>query len=411
MRIKFNAMKCLLVITMLVIASCCNIRADDWPNWMGPDRSGVSSESGWSTTWPADGLAEDWAKEIGIGFSSISVVDGVLYSMGHRDGQETVWCLDAKTGADVWSHSYSAKLNPNLYEGGPGATPTVSDEFVYTLSIDGRLLALDRKSGQVRWEKNLKQELGVEMPEWGFDSSPLVLGDQLILQGGRVASFNRHTGEKLWQTQKHSAGYGSVCEFTRNGKSLLASLDCDGLRISDSVDGSEIAFQPWKSPYQTNSTTPIVVGDLIYISTGYNIGCGLFRFDGSSLTGVYSNKQMRNHFNNSILHEGYLYGFDGNSNLGRVVTLTCMNFETGETMWKERGLGCGSLMIADGKLVILSETGSLVIAAATSTGYQELSRSEILTGRCWTAPVLSNGKVYARNASGNLVCVQLPSLE
>lgn len=402
------AMKVLCLVCLLLSFRLTHAAADDWPHWMGPHWDGVSLETGWSAVWTEEKLRRSWSQEIGIGFSSISIVDGLLYSMGHQDGRETVWCLDSVTGDEIWTYSYVAKLNPNLYEGGPGATPTVIDDMVYTLSIDGRLLCLDRKSGKPTWEKNLQTELDVEMPEWGFDSSPLILGEQLIVQGGRVASFNRMTGEKIWQTEKHTAGYGAVRAFFHNGQSLLASLDCDGLRITQSNNGTPVAFQPWKSPFRTNSTTPIVVGDSIYVSTGYNVGCGLFSFDGLNLKNEYSNKHMRNHFNSSVFLDGYLYGLDGNSNLGRVVTLTCMKFDTGEVMWKQRGLGCGSLIVADGKLVILSEQGVLVVAEATPDEYRELSRSEILSGRCWTAPVLAGGRVYARNAAGHLVCIQLP---
>jgi outer membrane protein assembly factor BamB len=124
---------------------------------------------------------------------------------------------------------------------------------------------------------------------------------------------------------------------------------------------------------------------------------------------IYQNREMRNHFNNSILWNGFLYGFDGNSNLGRVVQLTCLNFETGEVAWKQRGLGCGSLMVADGKLLILSDDGQLVLAEGTPDEFREVTRSPLLQGRCWTVPVLLDGRVYARNATGTLVCVQLPS--
>jgi outer membrane protein assembly factor BamB len=155
---------------------------------------------------------------------------------------------------------------------------------------------------------------------------------------------------------------------------------------------------------------------MVYISSGYNVGCGLFQLtaDGSAdpqLQQVYTSKRMRNHFNNSILYEGYLYGMDGNSNLGRVVTLTCMNFRTGEVSWKKRGLGCGSLMIADGKLIILSEEGQLVVANASPDGYQELARTNFLSGRCWTVPLLLNGHVIGRNADGHVVRAELPSAQ
>ncbi|MCP4783091.1 MAG: PQQ-binding-like beta-propeller repeat protein [Fuerstiella sp.] len=385
---------------------------------MGPRLDGVSHETGWSTDWPDEGLSRIWTKEVGIGFSSVSVVDGRLYTMGHADGQEAVWCLDEKTGEEIWSHQYPAELNANLYDGGPGATPTIHGDYAYTLSVDGRALCLQRKTGQVIWQRDLKDDLNVDMHEWGFNASPYILDDNVLFQGGRLVAYDKLKGDLVWRSEEHRAGYGSVRAFSHNGRLLLANLDCDGLRISNASDGSLVAFQEWKSPFGTNSTTPIVVNDMIYISSGYNVGCALFQLtkddasdsdDTLQLQQVYVSKRMRNHFNNSILFEGHLYGLDGNSNLGRVVTLTCMDFSTGEVRWKERGLGCGSLMIADGKLVILSEDGLLVVAKASPDSYQEIARSEFLSGRCWTMPLLLNGRVFGRNAAGRLVCAGLPA--
>jgi outer membrane protein assembly factor BamB len=257
----------------------------------------------------------------------------------------------------------------------------------------------------------LQQELDVKLPEWGFSSSPRVLGNQLILEAGRVVSFNKLTGKKLWQTELHEAGYGSATVFKNAGQTLIATLDCDGLRVLKADDGGEIAFTEWKSPYKTNATTPIVVGDTIYISTGYKVGCGLFRLTDGTLERVYANTNMRNHFNNSILIDGFLYGLDGDSHNGRNVTLNCVHYETGELKWKQRGLGCGSLIAADGKLIILAETGDLVLAEVASDKFKELTRTKFLTGRCWTSPILANGRVFGRNADGTLVCVTLPREE
>lgn len=380
-----------------------------WPNWMGPDHSGVSTQTGWSEDWPAEGLPQLWERRIGVGFSSMSIVDDRLFTMGHVDGVEFVWALDAKTGDEFWSHTYPSPLVDNLHEGGPGATPTVDGEFVYTLGKGGQLFCLHAATGKVEWSKDLQDDLEVPLAEWGFNSSPYILGDQLILEGGRVVSYSKASGEKNWQTAQHSAGYGSATSFQWNGETLIATLDCDGLRIVQATDGVEVDFYDWESPFGTNSTTPIVHDGLIYISSGYNVGCGLFRLDDNRrLVRLYSNRDMRNHFNNSILLDGYLYGFDGNSNLGRVVQLTCMNFSTGAVAWNQRGLGCGSLMIADGKLLMLSEDGQLVLARATPEKYEELARSDFLEGRCWTVPVLLDGRVYGRNATGRLVCVELP---
>lgn len=401
--------ECCLLAMVLGCGSSVTVVAEEWPNWMGPRLDGISTETGWSADWPEDGLPQVWQREIGIGFSSVSIVNHRLYTMGHADGQETIWCLDSRTGEVLWTHSYEAELNDNLYEGGPGSTPTIHGDTVYTLGVDGQLLALNAGSGQVIWQKNLQEELDVGLHEWGFNSSPFVLDNQLIVQGGRLVSFDKKSGRKIWQSEKHQAGYGSIRSFEHGDQTLLASLDCDGLRISRANDGSQVAFHEWKSPFDTNSTTPIIQDDMIFVSTGYNVGCGLFQFTGDELTEVYTNKEMRNHFNNSVLKDGLLYGMDGNSNLGRVVTLTCMDFASGEVRWKQKGLGCGSVLVANNKLLILSERGDLVLASANGAGYDELARARILTGRCWTVPVLLDGCVFARNAEGDLVCVRLPA--
>ena len=381
-----------------------------WTGWMGPRHDGISTEAGWSANWPAGGLTRIWVREIGIGFSSISVANDRLFTMGHVEGLEHVYCVDITTGNTLWSHSYPCKLIAHLYEGGPNSTPTIDGELLFTLGKEGQLYCLETATGAVVWEHDLPVDLDVPVPEWGFGSSAYVLGDQLILEAGRVVSYNKLTGDKIWQTEPHAAGYGSAAAFVHSGRTLLATLDNDGLRITNAEDGSPVAFYDWPSPFRTNSTTPIVDGDRLFVSTGYNVGCGLFRLDNSDqLSLIYQNREMRNHFNNSILWNGFLYGFDGNSNLGRVVQLTCLNFETGEVAWKQRGLGCGSLMVADGKLLILSDDGQLVLAEGTPDEFREVTRSPLLQGRCWTVPVLLDGRVYARNATGTLVCVQLPS--
>ena len=410
-------------ITMFIPASAQELVATkplspptqtDWPQWMGPNLSGVSGESGWSTEWPETGLPTKWTQESGIGFSSISIADARLYTMGNLDGSEAVYCFDKGTGKEIWRHSYDCELVAVLYEGGPGCTPTIDDDRVYATGKEGQLMCLDAKTGKLLWQQNLQEDLGVRLHEWGFNATPLIVDDQVIVEVGRLASYNKTTGKKNWQSELHTSGYGSVRAFDFQGELLLASLDCDGLRINRSINGDPLAFEPWPSPFRTNSTTPIIAGDKVYISTGYNVGCGLFKLTRSSkqvpiqLEEIYTNRQMRNHFNNSILYEGHLYGFDGNSNLGRVVHLKCMNFETGEVLWKHRGLGCGSLMIADGKLILLSDDGRLIIAAATPKKYEQLAESQILTGRCWTVPVLHQGSICARNARGILVCVSLP---
>ena len=395
----------LLLTSML---SDLTLQADDWPSWAGPRHDGISTETGFADSWPKDGLPIEWTRQIGTGFSSISVVGERLFTMGHKDGWETVWCLNSTSGEVLWTHEYPGELIPNLHEGGPCSTPTVDGDRVYTLGKEGQLFCLNIADGKVLWDCMLQKELGVKLPEWGFSSSALILDDQLILEAGCVVSFNKMTGEKRWQTEIHNAGYGSAAVFERDGRTLLATLDCDGMRIVDSSDGRPVAFTDWKSPYLTNATTPIIVKDQIFVSTGYKVGCGLFRLEGEHLLPIYKNTDMKNHFNNSILLDGSLYGFDGDAHRGHSVTLNCIAFETGKLAWKQRGFGCGSLLIVDGKLLILSENGELILATASPTEFTELARSPFLEGRCWTMPAVSSDRVYGRSADGKLACVKLP---
>ncbi len=399
------------VLSLLSLSVQAELEADDWPTWAGPRQDGISKEIGFADSWPEAGLPIEWTREIGTGFSSISVVGERLFTMGHRDGKETVWCLNCTSGEVIWTHDYPSALIPNLHEGGPCSTPTVDGDRVYTLGKEGQLFCLNVADGKVLWKCMLQDELGVELPEWGFSSSALILKDQLILEAGRVVSFNKMTGEKQWQTETHTAGYGSAAAFERDSHTLLATLDCDGLRIVDSADGRQVAFADWKSPYRTNATTPIVIRDQIFVSTGYQVGCGLFRLQGEELKLVYKNTDMKNHFNNSTLLNGSLYGFDGDAHRGRNVTLNCIAFETGELAWKQRGPACGTLLIVDGKLLILAENGTLILAEASPKEFTELARSPFLEGRCWTMPAVADGRVYGRNADGKLACVMLPRTE
>jgi outer membrane protein assembly factor BamB len=405
----------------------------DWPGWRGMNQDGVSPEAGWSTTWPNNGPPMRWTTNVGIGFSSMAVVGGRVYTMGHdphgevevslsdkapdegqreRRGMDTVWCLDAESGSVVWSHSYPCLLVANLHEGGPAATPRVHDECVYTLSKEGHLLCLDLASGDVLWQRRLTEDLGVAMPEWGFASSPLVDGDLVIVDGGRVAAYHRLTGEPVWQTEKFKPGYGTPVGFDyppsdQAAERLVAVLNNECLLVVQQPDGREVARRAWTTQYETSATTPVVVGDTIFVSTGYRRGCMLARLKGRRLEKIYENREMCNHMNNSVLWDGHWFGFDGNSHRSRTATLTCLDYVTGEAKWAERGLGCGSLMVAGGKLVCLSDNGELAIIDPSPKGYREVARVDILDGRCWTVPVLSGGQVYARNAEGTLVCVDV----
>ncbi|MCA9013892.1 MAG: PQQ-binding-like beta-propeller repeat protein [Planctomycetaceae bacterium] len=335
------------------------------------------------------------------------MADGRLYTMGHKAGNETVYCLDAETGKEIWKQSYPAQLVNHLNAGGPGATPTIDGEFLYTNSRDGRLICFEIETGKIIWQKELTKAYEMKVPEWGFTCSPLILGNQLFIEAGRLVALDKQTGNELWKSTPHMPGYGTPAAFELEGTVYLALLNNECLSVARADDGTEVATFAWPSPFDTNSTTPIIDGKMIFISSGYRKGCALLDFENQKLKARYTTQDLKNHFNNSVLYQKHFYGMDGNSNLGRIVRLTCLDQQTGKVKWREAGFGCGSLLIADGKLIILSDEGTLVTAKASPDSYQEISRFKVLDHQCWTVPVLCNGLVYCRDSAGNLACVDL----
>ena len=375
--------------------------------WRGPRADLISQEQNWQATWPTGGPPRLWTANVGIGFSSFSVSDGRLYTMGHTAGEETVYCLDAETGKQIWKHSYPCALVDNLHEGGPSATPTIDGDRVYTVSKEGHLFCLSAAKGDVIWLVELQKLLGVAMPDWGFSSSPLVLGEMLVLEAGRTVALDKNSGKLIWQTDKFRPGYGSPTAFEQEGKLLITTLNNDALLVVTADTGELIDQAPWESSFATVANTPIVSGDTIFVSSGYNQGCALYHFADRKLNLIYKNKDMRNQMNNSVLADGFLYGFDGNSHNRRTVLLVCMEHSTGKVRWSERGLGCGSVTAADGKLIVLGDEGELVVAEASPEGFKPISRAKVLDGRCWTVPVLAGGRIYCRNAAGDVVALDV----
>jgi outer membrane protein assembly factor BamB len=379
----------------------------DWPQWRGPKADGISRDTNWTADWPTEGPRQVWKAAIGTGFSSMAVVGDKLYAMGHSGGNDTVFCLDAQTGKEAWKYSYPCKLVDNLHEGGPGATPTVDEDRVYTISKEGHLFCLNAASGDVKWKAEFQPLLEVKMPEWGFSGSVVVLGDTLIVDSGRLVAFNKLNGDVLWKTDRYRPGYGTPTLFQHDGEDLIAWLNNDALVIVRAKDGVEIDKSPWETQFVTTACTPIVHGNAIFISTGYNRGCAVYDLKDGKLEQRYEVRTMRNHMANCVLWDGHLYGVDGNSHAASSCHVKCIDFAMGTEKWRHRGLGCGTLLIAGDKLIVLSDSGELVVAPLSSEAFEPIAKAQVLEGRCWTVPVLARGLIYCRNAEGDLVCVDV----
>ena len=383
----------------------------DWPNWRGPGHNGISNEKNWNPIFPEDNPKILWEKQIGTGFSSITVTGNRLYTTGNsgtkstknkKDNKDTIYCLDAKNGGQIWAHSFLTSLNPLRYEGGPNATPTIDGKRLYCFAREGNIFCFNAADGNIIWQKNITKDFGLKELEYGYTSSPRIENDVIFLNGGTCGlALNKNNGKLLWKTkEKSKVGYATPVFINIGKQNCLLLFSGDALRCVNRKNGTQLQEYPWKTKYDLNIADPIVLGDKVFISSGYNTGCALLKVDNSKAELIWKNKEMRNHFNSCVLFEGHLYGFDEK-------TLKCMNFYDGSLQWEKSGLGKGSLMIADKKLIILSDKGLLVTAKATHHRFEQISQVQILKAKCWTVPVLANGRIYARNAIGNLVCMDV----
>jgi len=385
------------LLTSLVLSST----AADWPNFRGPDHNGISKETGWASQWSNGAPKQLWKAKVGLGFATLSVSNGRVYTTGNASDTDTVFCFDADTGKALWKNSYPAPRDAKYYEGGTSATPTVDGDRVYTISKRGILHCLGAADGKVVWTNNLQQELGAKIPEWGFAGSFYIEGDLAILNFGTAGTaLDKRTGKVVWTSGTDVSGYSTPMPVNAGGERaviLAVKQDVVAVKIKD---GKELWRFPWKTQYDVNALTPILSGSKVFISSGYNHGGGVFDISQQPPKEIWNNKNMRNHMASSILWKGHLYGIDENQ-------LRCLDFDTGEVKWTDKVSGKGALMIADGKLIVLSERGELLVAEASPAAFKPISRAQVVGGKCWAAPVLANGKIYCRTGPGDVVCVDV----
>jgi outer membrane protein assembly factor BamB len=394
-------MKLSLIAAVALLAATSP--AADWPQWRGLNRDGISSEKV-SAAWPADGPKVLWRASVGTGFSSISVSHGRAYTMGNTNNEDAIWCFEAGTGKRIWQHTYAAPLSPQWYEGGPGSTPTVSGNRVFTISKWGDIFCLDAAKGSVLWQRDLRRD-GVKPPRWGFAGSPLVWGDLVILNAGTAGmALDRSTGRVVWSNGTNSAGYASPTRFVSGGKESVLIFAAKHLIALEPQTGRELWRLSWETDWDTNNTDPLIRGDTIFISS-FSRGCGLLSVVNGSPQITYTNKVMRSHLSPGILLGEYLYAFYGEAKQN--TDLRCIHVPTGELKWTTKDPTFGSLILARDKLIVLSEKGELLLGQASPEGFKPLARAKVLSGLGWTPPALADGRLYVRNAKGELRCLEI----
>jgi outer membrane protein assembly factor BamB len=428
----------LLVLCALAIV-VSTLRADDWPQWRGPERTGRSAETGLLAEWPEDGPKVLWKlDDLGAAYSSVAVADGKVYTQGNvtdpdadtseqsspaekptgkgnkrrnaadadgNGGVGQVVCLDEKSGRLLWSASSPAEKKAYQHDRGDGSrgTPTVVGDRVYCIGGGGDLTCYRADSGEVVWSLHLVDDLGgSRVPGWGYSESPLIDGEKCVVtpggKDGTIAALDKTTGKVLWRSTDvtDAAHYSSAIVAEVHGVRQYVQFTRDRVVGVDAATG-KLLWDYDKSANRTaNVATPICVGEFVFTSSAYGTGGGLVKLtkDGDEWAAeeIYFQKPLANHHGGVVYLDGYLYGFGSGG-------LLCLDFMTGEIAWRNRSVGKGSLCYADGRLYCFGEKNQMALVQADPKEYVELGRFETPdTGKpSWAHPVVANGRLYLRD--------------
>jgi len=404
----------IVCVALMIIA--LPAAADDWPSFRGPKHSGVSAESDWMTRWPTGAPKIAWRSNVGIGVSSFIVVGNRVITMGsHKDkNEDVVWCFDADSGTVIWKYVYPCEFDARQFEGGVASTPTMDGALVYTLGYLGQVHCLDAKDGRVVWRKHLVDDFGGRPPGWKYAGSPLVMGDLLILdtgaEGNSTVALDKRSGRKVWGSGDDLPGYSTPVPFEHAGKRGVLVFKARAM-VAHALDtGLELWRIDWRTNYDCNASTPTIIRDKLFISSGYGgrrARGALFQLGPGQPRQIWLNQDLETKMSSAVAYEGHVYCVSERAG-GR---LMCVDLRDGEVVWAEASFArYGTLMIAGGKLVVLDEKGELVIADANPAEYSELARAKVLNGRCWVMPVLANGRIYARSNMGEIVCLDVRAM-
>ncbi|MFY7951411.1 MAG: PQQ-binding-like beta-propeller repeat protein [Armatimonadaceae bacterium] len=416
----------MLPISLAVVAAAlaADTKPADWPQWRGPNRDGVSTETGLLQEWPKDGPTKAWSvKGCGGGYSTVAVAGGFIYGSGKIDGKDVVWCRTEKDGKPVWSSPVGDNKKTG-YDEGPRGTPTVADGKVFAVMPGGAIVCLTAKDGKEVWRKDYVKDFKGSVPSWGFSDSVLVDGDLAVCcpasKSAALVALKVKDGSVAWQTEVKNvgaaAGYSSPVKMTV-GKTdmyvVLLGKGGAGLIGVDAKTGKSLWEYNKVANGVANIPTPVVKGDLVWASSGYGDGGSALvhikesngKFEAEELK--YYDKQVQNHHGGMVLVGDYVY-FGNAHNSGHPA---CVEFKTGEVKWKETkgaagGSGSGCVVYADGRLYFRYENGKVALVKASPDKFEVVGAFDIpeKSGQpSWQHPVVVNGKLYLRDQD-NLHC-------
>jgi outer membrane protein assembly factor BamB len=399
------------LLTFGVLVSGMSVSAHDWPQFLGPQRNGVYSGPPLATTWPASGPRKVWEKSIGTGFAG-PVVAGERLILFHRvSDEEVVDAFDARSGAPRWHFAYRTAYRDDFgFDEGPRAVPVVAQNRVYTFGAEGTLHALDLATGRPLWRVDTMRRFRVRKGFFGAAGSPLVEDGRVIANiGGTtgdkdagIVAFNAETGAVLWAATNHEASYSSPVGAAFGGKRVAVFFTRQGLLGIDPATGATVFQKLWRSrtAASVNAATPLVIGDLIFVSATYETGAAVLRVKDNALSEVWSSDEaLSNHYATSVFHNGYLFGFHGRQEFNPGFRAVELN--TGRVAWSVDRFRAGTVTLARDKLLILRETGELILADASPEAFRPLARAQIVPPTLRAYPALADGFLYVRNSDTN----------
>jgi outer membrane protein assembly factor BamB len=385
------------------------ITAADWPRYCGHNGDRQISAPLCNLDWTNSPPQQLWRRPVGDAWSSIAIVDSLLWTQEQRGDLECVVCYNSHTGEELWRHEDPAHYQTAQGAAGPRATPTVSASAVFTLGATGLLNALEPATGRLLWQRQICTDAASTMVEWGMSGSPLLFENLVIVDAGgsagkALAAYDQTTGKPVWRTGSHKAGYAAPRLENINGQTQLLIFHGDGLEAHDPSSGASLWFYPWTNQYKINVAQPIRFNNTIFLSSGYDSGCVLLdptKLENHRPTEVWPpSRSLKLKFNEAVAREHYVYGLDDG-------ILACIDSTTGQRLWKGGRYRFGHVLLWHDKLLVQAEDGAVALVEASPEKFQEISRFQALDDRTWNVPAIAHGKLFVRNAA-EMACFLLP---
>ena len=415
----------LLLLTPAFLFSTA-LRAAEWNQYHGNNSDKKSQEKMTSASWLKKSSSQVWKTPTPLGFSSFSVAAGRAFTLIGREDEdglqrEVCMAIDVKTGKEDWAvwldrldyghGGGNSGASDNKGGDGPRSTPSVSEGRGYALDADFNLSCLDAATGKRQWGKSILKGFGGKNIKWKNASAPLIEGKMVIVGGGgsgqSFLAFDKFTGKLIWKSGKETVTHATPIAANIHGVRQIIFFCVSGLVSVEASSGKELWRQKFRFAVST-AAAPIVADNFVYCSAGYGVGAGLYKISKSGTK--FSSEEvwrkandLMNHWSTPVHHEGHLYGMFGFKKYGRG-PLQCVELKTGKVKWSHAGYGPGNVILVGDKLLALADNGELAVVQATSSGYKELARRKVITGKCWSTPVISDGKVFARSTK-EAVCL------